>query len=442
MRDVIVMAIVLGAAPVCLFSPYFGILMWTWIAYFNPHRFAYGTAYHFPVAITIAVPTVIGTFFTRQRNRKIFTIDFLIFLAMWGWFCYTTYATAHNPLFAGHADTAFDQLILVSKIMAMTVLSVLLITSRDRLKTLLTVAALCFGVLAIKGAIFGARTGGMFRFYGPPESFLEDNNMLALAMNMMLPVMFYLARNETRKILRRLLWISFFCGIGGVLISYSRGGVLAIITSLGMIAIQTRKKILGLSLMLSLTFLVILFAPDAWMDRMSSFFHGNLDESAELRLNAWRFAWTLASAYPLTGGGFETFDPELYARFTPSLKFAGPHSNYFQLLGEQGFVGLGLFLLLVGSLWVTTTKLRRRAGEHPQLAWARDYTYMIQAGLAAYLVGGAFLARAYFDLFYLFVAATVILKILCRQEVARQSEQPESEEVAGEAAELEELSVT
>lgn len=422
MRDVIVLAIILGSSPICLFSPYFGILMWTWIAYFNPHRFTYGIAYHFPVAVPIAVPTIVGTIFTRQRNRKIFTVEFLLLLALWAWFGVSTYASMHNPVFAGHADDTREALIEVSKIMLMAVLTVVVVTSEERLRTLLTVTALCFGALAIKGTFFGARTGGQFRFYGPPESFLEDNNMLALAMNMILPMMFFLAKSESKRWLRRLLWISFYCAIGGILLSYSRGALLGLAVTLGLIAIKSQRKGLAVLLMVVLAFLVLTFAPPAWMERMSNFFHGNLDESAELRINAWKYSWTLAMEYPLTGGGFETYTPELYQRFTPSLRFAGPHSIYFQMLGEQGFVGLGIFLTLITAMFVGTQRLRRRARGQPGLEWVENYTHIIQIGLAAFLVSGAFLARAYFDLFYLFVASAVLLKILYRKEAALQTE--------------------
>jgi probable O-glycosylation ligase (exosortase A-associated) len=421
MRDVIVLAIILGSSPICLFSPYYGILVWTWIAYFNPHRFTYGIAYHFPVAVPIAVPTIVGTIFTRQKNRGIFTVEFLLLLALWAWFGVATYASINNPVFAGHADDTLTAFIGVSKIMLMAVLTVVVVTTEERLRSLLTLTALCFGALAIKGALFGARTGGQFRFYGPPESFLEDNNMLALAMNMILPMMFFLARSEGRRWLRRLLWASFYCAIGGILLSYSRGALLGLAVTLGMIAIKSRKKALAGILMLVLAFLVLTFAPPAWMERMSNFFHGNLDESAELRLNAWKYSWTLAMNYPLTGGGFETYTPELYERFTPSLRFAGPHSIYFQMLGEQGFVGLGLFLTLIITIFVCTQKLRRRARGQPGLEWVQNYTQIIQIGLVAFLVSGAFLARAYFDLFYLFVASAVLIKIFYRKEVALQA---------------------
>jgi putative inorganic carbon (HCO3(-)) transporter len=426
MRDVVVLVIILGSTPFCLFNPYFGILMWTWIAYFNPHRFTFGAAYNFPVALVIAIPTIAGTIFERKRNHKIFTVEFFLLLMLWAWFAVTTVCALQNPMFADHSADSRVALIGVSKILLMTVMSILLISSEKRLRTLLIVTSLSFGALAVKGALFGANTSGEFRVFGPPGTFVADNNDLALAMDMTLPMMFFLARSETRPIWRRLLWISFFCGIFCVLLSYSRGGLLGLTTALGMIILRTKRKTLASLLVVLLAFLVLTFAPQAWMDRMSNFFHGNLDESAQLRLNAWQFAFTLASEYPVTGGGFETFTPELYNRFTPNLRFAGPHSIYFQLLGEQGFVGLGLFLLLIARMWFCTRRLRLRAGGQPGLTWVADYTYIIQGGLAAYMVSGAFLPRAYFDLFYLFVASTVILGVLYKQEVFLKAQADES----------------
>ena len=57
MRDLIVLAIVFLSVPIALFRPYYGVLVWVWIAYFNPHRFTWTYAYNFPVAMTIAIPT-------------------------------------------------------------------------------------------------------------------------------------------------------------------------------------------------------------------------------------------------------------------------------------------------------------------------------------------------------------------------------------------------
>ena len=163
-------------------------------------------------------------------------------------------------------------------------------------------------------------------------------------------------------------------------------------------------------------FLVVSFAPAAWMDRMDNFIHGEVDESAHGRLNAWLFAWTFALHYPITGGGFDTFTPDLFERFTPGLQFAGPHSIYFQTLGEQGFVGLAIFLSLLGSCFYSLWRIRRRVRGDPSFGWMANYSNMLQTCLLGYVVSGAFLPRAYFDLWFQFAAATALLKILYRQE--------------------------
>src|SRR5712664_1173200 len=160
---------------------------------------------------------------------------------------------------------------------------------------------------------------------------------------MTLPMFYFLARNEENRWVRRFFYLSFFCGIVAVLLTYSRGALLGLAVVLTMIAFKSRQKVLAGFFLIFCAWAVLAFAPAKWMDRMGNFFHGNLDNSAELRLNAWHFAWELAKDYPITGGGLKTFTPELYSRYTPQLVFAGAHSIYFQTLGEHGFVGLGLF---------------------------------------------------------------------------------------------------
>ncbi len=66
MRDLILLIIIVISIPISFFRPYFGILMWTWITFFNPHRFTWGFMYNFPVAAVIAVPTLAGCLFTSN----------------------------------------------------------------------------------------------------------------------------------------------------------------------------------------------------------------------------------------------------------------------------------------------------------------------------------------------------------------------------------------
>jgi len=423
MRDIVVLTIILGSVPICFFRPFFGAMMWVWVAYFNPHRFTYGMAYNFPVSTVIAIPTLLGILFFRKVNRGIFVRETVMLLLFWAWITITYIHATQVPLFADHVEDARFELINVSKVLLMTFVLVLMVTSKKRLDTLFLVTAFSFGALAIKGAVFGILTGGNFRVWGPPNSFVYDNNDFGLALNMSIPMMFYMTREVESPRLRKLLWLSFYCSIFAVILSYSRGALMGLMVVLGAISLKSKQKILAGALLVVFAILLLTFAPAAWMDRMGNFAHGELDESAEGRLHAWQFAWTFASEYPIMGGGFETFTPQLEARFTPQFGFAGPHSIYFQTLGEQGFVGLGIFLLVLGGCFYTLRRLRRRVRGQPPFAWIINYSNMIEISLLGYVVSGAFLPRAYFDLWFQLAAATALLKIL--YEHARSSETTE-----------------
>jgi len=429
-RDYIVLAIILGSVPAAFLNPFFGVLMWTWVAYFNPHRFTWGVAYTFPVAMALAVPTLVGTLFTKHRNRNVFTRETILLLALWVWFGITLAHATLVPLLSMHVADGKEQLVIITKILVMTSFTILLTNSPQRLRLLMLVTAFSFGALAVKGALFGVRTGGGFRVWGPPDSFVADNNDFGLALNIALPLMFFMASAEPSRRMRLLLRIAFLASALVVLLTYSRGALLGIATVMTVIVFKTRRKLLGGVALVLAVLAVLTFAPERWQQRMDNFFAGKLDQSAHQRLVSWKFAWNVAEAYPITGGGMESFTPEMFARFSKEQLpggglSSGPHSIYFQILGEQGFVGLGLFLSLIFACLLSLRKLRKLARDAPPLQWVVPAANALETSFLAFLVSGAFLGRAYFDLFYQMVACTIILKVVYRKEVKQLSTQPE-----------------
>jgi probable O-glycosylation ligase (exosortase A-associated) len=164
--------------------------------------------------------------------------------------------------------------------------------------------------------------------------------------------------------------------------------------------------------------------PQAWYDRMYTIADYEHDASAMGRINAWWFAWNLAKARPLTGGGFETFTPSLFSIYAPNPRqYHDVHSIYFEVLGEHGFVGLVLFLALGFMAWRTATLVAKRARQSPELKWLADLVTMVQVSLIGYAAGGAFLGLAYFDLAYHLVAMIVIAKglLLARERELAQT---------------------
>jgi len=101
-----------------------------------------------------------------------------------------------------------------------------------------------------------------------------------------------------------------------------------------------------------------------------------------------------------------------------------PHSIYFQVLGEHGFVGLALFLAFLFFSWRTGSRVLRFCKDKPELKWASDLAAMCQVSLLGYCAGGAFLTLAYADLLYDVVIILVVLEKVLISNVAVPSPQP------------------
>jgi probable O-glycosylation ligase (exosortase A-associated) len=161
--------------------------------------------------------------------------------------------------------------------------------------------------------------------------------------------------------------------------------------------------------------------PQQWYDRMATIETYQQDDSALGRINAWRMAFNLAKDRPL-GAGFESFRREMFARYAPDPgNVHDAHSIYFEVLGEQGFVGLALFLVLAVMTWFSASWIARHAKADGSTAWMADLARMIQVSLVGYATAGAFLGLAYFDYYYTLVAIVVLCKVHLEKHLATQA---------------------
>src|SRR5262249_15498543 len=150
---------------------------------------------------------------------------------------------------------------------------------------------------------------------------------------------------------------AFLCviTIPAIFCTYSRGALVGLITVSGLMFLQLKERMLLVPVIVMAVLLGTLYAPESWRDRMDPTKKGAIDSSAQARMNAWAYSRNLAYEYPITGGGFATFTPELFSRYAPARAvIIGAHSVYFGLLAEHGFVGLFLYLALICSCFAST----------------------------------------------------------------------------------------
>jgi probable O-glycosylation ligase (exosortase A-associated) len=419
LRDILLAIFLVPTVPLCFINPFFGVLMWAWISYFNPQQLTWGWGRSLPVGMLVAVATIAGLVITPRKRLPPITRETILLLLLWALFAVTTLNVRFSPDLVHHLDDSVSQFRQVSKILIMVFPALMLVNDPKRLRWWYLVTAGCFAFFAAKASIFGVLTGGQYRVYGPPNSMIEDNNDFALAINMCLPMFAYLGRLESRRV-RLFFWLLFLFGVISVVLSYSRGGLLGLIGTLFVLTMKSRHKIVGIAGFVLIAIAVVSLAPTKWAERMQTISTAaQTDPSARGRINAWILAGHIAKDHPLTGGGFNTFTNELYLRYgLVGEAMRGPHSSYFQVLGEHGIPGLLLFLTLIASCLWSSCKLKWTAKRHRLLPYIGVYADIVQVSLLAYAISGAFLGRAYFDLFYQIVATAIILKMLTARELA------------------------
>ncbi len=134
----------------------------------------------------------------------------------------------------------------------------------------------------------------------------------------------------------------------------SRGASLALGVAMVYLVMKSRRKALALAAVGVLVAMVLLFAPDAYFDRMSSIKDYETEGSAQGRILAWKTAATMALDHPLTGVGAGHFGVMFGFKYKPA-DYIGPylnaHSIYFVMLGEFGFPGILVLLgLIIGNV--------------------------------------------------------------------------------------------
>lgn len=418
LRALVLVAFFLASLPICFIWPFYGIILWIVVAFLNPQSYAW-TFNAFPWASTVAIPTILGMFLWDRKFARLVSGVVGLMFVLWTWFTITTVVSTGTPEFAHHAADTWDKWKFVSKILLMTVCMIPIVSSFERLRRVVLAIGACFGFYVLKSLPFVISTGGAYRLYGPDHSMIADNNDFGLALNMTLPLYFFLAQTEKQLWLKGFLSFLFVITIPAIFFTYSRGALVGVAVVFLMMLLRSRRRITLVPVVVLGVVIAVYLAPRAWQERMDPTRADAVDNSALSRLNAWAYARALAADYPITGGGFATFTPELYDRYAPTKSDTayGPHSVYFQILGEHGYVGLSVYLLLIFATFANIRGIlkasRRRRDDEIGL-----YAQMFQLSLVAFLISGIFLGRAYFDYFFTIVACVVILDGIAKERLA------------------------
>lgn len=420
MRDLVLSSVVVVLLLRLLRDVRIGAYLWAWLSLMNPHRLTYGFAYSMPFALATAIGTLVLLPFSKHRRPLPLNGGVVMVLLLWVWMTLTS-VFAIAP-----ADIVWERWVFVSKIILMTLVTLMLLRGKRELHILLAVVLFSVGFFGFKGGIFTLATGGAHRVWGPPGGMLESNNAFAVACLMLMPLMYYLYQTAARRWLRWFMLLSMLLLGASALGSQSRGAFLALIAMAAVLGLKSKHPVrFGLVLVVLLT-LGVGFMPESWTQRMDTIESYSEDSSALSRIYTWHTLLNVALDRPLVGSGFRADHPWVFAAYAPVApeyaifqdKVWVAHSIYFQALGEQGFPGLLLFLGIWGWTWVAAGRMAKQAEKVADLKdWMPLFLRMCQVSLVAFAAGGAFLSLMLLDLpYYLLVFVT-----LCKCELDERS---------------------
>jgi len=399
MRDALLVLVVLASLLVVLRYPFAGLLIWAWFTIMTPHQMAYGS-FGLPLNLIIAAVTM-GSMILHAPTLN-FKLDIMSILI--GIFAFWMFVAQSFSLDPENSAIYFDRFF---KTLIFILLCIQLADNKLRIHALLWVLVIGLGYFGAKGAIFTLLTLGEYRVQGIPLSLLEDNNHMGIALATVLPFVLYLRGEMKNKLARQAMLVLFLMMVFSIFGTQSRGAFISLVVFSGFFWLRSKHKISILAALVLITIPVIAFLPAKWTERMSTISEATQDESFMGRVDAWVISYKLAEDNPVTGAGLRnSYQSEIAIEVDPvrAPNAKAAHSIYFEVLGGTGFVGLFIYLLLLGVAFLIarSQSIQTVGPDNPE--WIIRLGYYAQISLAVFGVGGASTSLEMWDGYWLVIA--------------------------------------
>jgi probable O-glycosylation ligase (exosortase A-associated) len=323
-----------------------------------------------------------------------------------------------SAAFAVDPGLSWEPLSQFLRMMVIVWLILILIETEAQLRILVLVMAASLGFLGTKFGVFGLVHQGV-RFNQGYGGLMSDNNSMALAFAMTVPLCWFAARLVTAYWAKAMFFVMSVSTCAAVVMSFSRGAAIALAGCFGMIILRSKHKIAILVLLAILITPSILMVKEAYFQRLSTLTNPEEEASAYSRLMLMRVSFLMAKDYPFVGVGYGKLNQQvLIAQYMPpelAEVYATKviHNTYLQMLVDSGAFALLIYLaLLAGTiLWLGRTIRKYR---HTQPAFA-NYAAMLQSVIITFAIGAIFLSRVEFDLYYFVLMAAAVLYELTKR---------------------------
>ncbi|MDF2386401.1 putative O-glycosylation ligase, exosortase A system-associated [Nostoc ellipsosporum NOK] len=424
MRDLVFVAFLLAFFGMGFRKPFLFVLVYAYIDIVSPQRLTYLLLNSVPISLIAVGLSVLGWLaMDDKRDVRVAPRQLMIVLLL----AYCFYTTKN----ADFKVEALDKWDWVWKALAFAAFLPLTLRTKLRIESLLLFMILSAASIIIVGGIKTLGSGGGYgelNLMVANNSGLYEGSTISTVAIAIVPLIIWFMRFGTIfppdwKVKTFCIALIFACLLIPVGTS-TRTGLLCI----GLVALlmlrDTKRKFVYLAALGCLGLVAVPFLPSAFTERMGTIKTYKADASASTRLAVWQWTIDYAKTHPM-GGGFEAYrqnhiryekvavesDGAGQATVDRSLevdKARAYHSAYFEMLGEQGYPGLALWLTinLLGIFRMEVLRQRYRKPE-PGQEWVAPLASALQTAHIVYMLGATFIAIAFQPFVYMLIGAQI-----------------------------------
>jgi probable O-glycosylation ligase (exosortase A-associated) len=370
-------------------------------------------SYRLPIGAAAIVVGLCGVVLQRERLRIPAP---LVWCGLWVAWAGIGYFTATHPEMTGPKIWEYVKLWLIF------LLALNLCHTKQQLRLMIIAWLGIFAIYPVRGILFNFASGIQIQGrYQWNFIFSNPNDFATLT----LPLM---ALSTATLQSAKEKWVKY-CALAGtillplcIVITESRGGILALATFGTLVLFQYRRRIGAVLMILMVIGLIAQLAPQSVWNRVSGlksvFNEETLDEadpygSAKQRYDIWRVARAIAKDHPVFGIGAGAY-PEVHLEYALTGRYPGfvvqrrdPHSTYLHAAAENGLPGLGLFLGVIISTFVAGIHgIKRIKKSDPKTAQSIQ---TLLFGLIAFLQASIFASMEFLPHVYIFIAIIITM---------------------------------
>jgi O-antigen ligase len=366
---------------------YVALVAFSWLYYYRPEDFIPGLS-HIPMAKITGLIGLIALLagMASGSNKMPAAVKLLWLLLIQMCLC------VPFAIWRGGAFTAVSEKFSKTAVVAMLI-SMAVVTVKE-LRKLLWIQVSAVNLVVLFSILLRHMRDG--RLEGIQKGVLENPNDLAIniAISFPLGLAFLLRARGFKKV----VWAAGLAVMAvGIVLTYSRSGLLAFILSLAVCVWEygikgKRRYIVWTTAVLLVGGLGISLSSSHYRARVESILAGNIEGSGdkgslEARKVLLKKSILVAATHPLFGVG-----PGCFILVDKGWVVA--HNTYTELAAEAGFPAIILFLLALGAALKNVAFVRGSAKyeEDPEV---RLFTQALRAGLVAYIMAACFASTEY-----------------------------------------------